>query len=388
MEKLGQGMASTNTRRVNNSRDMGICAPDIFQALLRHERARVDRDGTEFCLVVFPAELRASLLDHVRRAMRSIDEVGWLDERTVGVLLPITSFEGGVVFAGRVAASLDVPAAGPPFEVFSYPGHWFPRSTEDRGGQGGEAAPPAGFSSLQLPDVLERVFRKRIPGWKRVLDVTGSLVGLLLLSPVFLLIASYIKLVSPGPILFRHQRVGHRGRTFTFLKFRTMRWGNNQGQHKDHIVAAIRAGRALEKLDDKGDSRIIVGGRILRKTCLDELPQLINVLRGEMSLVGPRPCMAYEAQEFLRWHTHRFDVLPGMTGLWQVSGKNKLTFAQMIRLDISYAESMSFWRDVVILLRTLPAIVRMVAEASIKKIAEKSRRGVRSTQEIKAVPGS
>jgi lipopolysaccharide/colanic/teichoic acid biosynthesis glycosyltransferase len=107
-----------------------------------------------------------------------------------------------------------------------------------------------------------------------------------------------------------------------------------------------------------------------------------------MSLVGPRPCMAYEAQEFLRWHTHRFDALPGMTGLWQVSGKNKLTFSQMIRLDISYAESMSFWRDIGILLRTFPAIMVMVAEAVGKKIAEKSRRDVGSMQEIKAVPDS
>jgi lipopolysaccharide/colanic/teichoic acid biosynthesis glycosyltransferase len=389
MEKLGQVMASSVTRRGDQSKNVGICAPEVFQALICHERARVDRDGTEFSLVVFPAELRALLLDPIRRAMRSIDEVGWLDERTVGVLLPITSLEGGMAFAGRVAASLDSPSAALPLKVFSYPRHWFLQSAEERGSEATRKVPPANLRNFpELPEVLERVFRKRTPGWKRVLDVTGSLLGLLLLSPLFLLIAGYIKAVSPGPAFFRHQRVGLRGKTFTFLKFRTMKWGNNQNAHKDHIVAAIRAGRALEKLDDKGDSRIIPGGRILRKTCLDELPQLINVLRGEMSLVGPRPCMPYEADEFLRWHTHRFDVLPGMTGLWQVSGKNKLSFSKMIRLDISYAETLSFWRDIGILLRTFPAIIKMVAEAVQKNMSEKSRMEARNTEEAKVAVGT
>jgi lipopolysaccharide/colanic/teichoic acid biosynthesis glycosyltransferase len=388
MEKLGQVMASSILRRGERSRKESLCAAEVFQALLCHERARVERDGTEFSLVVFPCEWREPLLDPLRKAMRSIDEVGWLDQRTVGVLLPITSFEGGVAFTRRVAAFLGTQAAEMPLEVFSYPQHWYPQSREERGDGGRRNEPEVGFSSCpELPEVLERVFRKRIPGWKRVLDVSGSLVGLLLLSPLFLLISMYIKGVSPGPVLFRHQRVGLRGKSFTFLKFRTMKIGNNQGFHKEHIVAAIRAGGALEKLDDKGDSRIIVGGRILRKTCLDELPQLINVLRGEMSLVGPRPCMAYEAQEFLRWHTHRFDALPGMTGLWQVSGKNKLTFSQMIRLDISYAESMSFWRDIGILLRTFPAIIVMVAEAVGNKMSEKSRVNAQGAEDFNAAPG-
>jgi lipopolysaccharide/colanic/teichoic acid biosynthesis glycosyltransferase len=145
-----------------------------------------------------------------------------------------------------------------------------------------------------------------------------------------------------------------------------MKHGNDQGAHEEHIIKRIRAGQALAKLDDK-DSRIIPGGKFLRKACVDELPQLFNVLRGDMSLVGPRPCMAYEAREFLMWHTHRFDAVPGMTGLWQVSGKNKLTFVEMIRLDIAYAANMSLLNDLVILARTVPAIVVMVFEALWKK---------------------
>jgi lipopolysaccharide/colanic/teichoic acid biosynthesis glycosyltransferase len=139
-----------------------------------------------------------------------------------------------------------------------------------------------------------------------------------------------------------------------------MKWGNNQDIHRDHVIAAIRVGGALQKLDDKGDSRIIPGGRFLRKACLDELPQLLNVLRGEMSLVGPRPCMPYEAEEYSHWHRQRFNVMPGMTGLWQVSGKNKLNFDEMVSLDLEYANKMSFFFDLKILLLTAPAIIILV----------------------------
>jgi lipopolysaccharide/colanic/teichoic acid biosynthesis glycosyltransferase len=126
----------------------------------------------------------------------------------------------------------------------------------------------------------------------------------------------------------------------------------------------------MEKLDNN-DSRIIPGGRLLRKACLDELPQLINVIRGEMSLVGPRPCIPYEAEEYLQWHKNRFNILPGLTGLWQVSGKNKLTFKQMVRLDISYISNMSLWQDIKIILLTIPAILKMILESVKKKIRKK-----------------
>ena len=135
----------------------------------------------------------------------------------------------------------------------------------------------------------------------------------------------------------------------------------------------------MEKLDRDRDPRIIPGGRVLRKACLDELPQLFNVLRGEMSLVGPRPCIPYEAEEYLRWHTHRFDILPGMTGLWQVSGKNKLSFEQMIRLDIAYTNRMSPMQDLKILLLTLPTVIGLVLEAGVKKLRGKAFASQRNT---------
>lgn len=131
----------------------------------------------------------------------------------------------------------------------------------------------------------------------------------------------------------------------------------------------------MAKLDDKRDPRIIPGGRFLRGTALDEVPQFINVLKGEMSLVGPRPCIPYEAEEYLRWHAHRFDVVPGMSGLWQVSGKNRLSFKEMIRLDIAYSRQMSLWLDIKIIALTFPSIVR---EAYLKVL---DRRGHKSQEE-------
>jgi lipopolysaccharide/colanic/teichoic acid biosynthesis glycosyltransferase len=129
----------------------------------------------------------------------------------------------------------------------------------------------------------------------------------------------------------------------------------------------------MEKLDEY-DPRIIPGGRILRKLAIDELPQIFNVLRGEMSLVGPRPCIPYEADEYERWHTHRFTILPGLTGLWQVSGKNKLTFAEMIRLDIAYERNMSLWIDLWIIVRTIPTVIGLGLEGAGNRLA---RLGIR-----------
>jgi lipopolysaccharide/colanic/teichoic acid biosynthesis glycosyltransferase len=155
------------------------------------------------------------------------------------------------------------------------------------------------------------------------------------------------------------------------MKFRTMHENSDPRAHKDYLKELIKGGMPMEKLDRGADPRIIPGGIILRKTCLDELPQLFNVLRGEMSLVGPRPCIPYEAEEYLRWHTHRFDILPGMTGLWQVNGKNKLSFEQMMRLDISYTKRMSLLLDLKILLLTVPTIIGLVFEATLRRLSKK-----------------
>jgi len=229
-----------------------------------------------------------------------------------------------------------------------------------------ELVPIRAATSPRLVKSLEPFFACRVTRWKRSMDVVGSLLGILLLSPLFLLIAILIKVGSRGPAFFSQERTGHGGKQFICFKFRTMEVDADISRHRDHVRKLIKSSasnggeKPLVKLDSSGDSRIIPLGRIFRQSGLDELPQLINVLRGEMSLVGPRPCLAYEAEEYFLWQRRRFDAVPGMTGLWQVSGKNKTTFAEMVRLDIAYEERKSFWLDVKLLLGTLPAIVVQV----------------------------
>lgn len=195
-----------------------------------------------------------------------------------------------------------------------------------------------------------------IPGWKRVFDTLLILLLLPLLLPVALVIAVLIKLVSSGPVIFRQSRVGHQGREFTCLKFRTMDAGAGSTPHQEHLLAVMSSGGPLTKLDAHGDDRIIPGGKLLRWSGLDELPQLVNVLCGEMSLVGPRPCLPYEFAHYQARHKGRLAALPGLTGLWQVSGKNRTTFEQMIDLDLAYIARQTPVRDLGILIRTVGVV--------------------------------
>lgn len=207
------------------------------------------------------------------------------------------------------------------------------------------------------------IFACKIPVWKRTMDIIGSLFGLVLLFPLIIIHFLYLRIMSPGPIFFKQERVGKLGKKFMFYKFRTMDANVNNSQHCQYLKELIKGNnelgcdRPMKKLDLDDDPRIIRGAHFIRKLCIDELPQFINVLRGEMSLVGPRPCIPYEAEEYLRWHKKRFYTTPGMTGLWQVSGKNNLTFKEMIRLDIKYENEFSLWLDMKIFFKTIPAII-------------------------------
>ena len=206
-----------------------------------------------------------------------------------------------------------------------------------------------------------------VPLWKRGLDVACIAAAAPLLVPLGLVIALMVKLVSPGPVLFKQQRIGYRGRRFLCLKFRTMAVNSETDRHADHVIDLMKSGRPMEKLDAAGDSRLIRGGRLLRSCGLDELPQLINVLRGEMSLVGPRPCIAYEFESYEPWHRQRLETLPGLTGFWQVNGKNRTTFEEMIDLDLYYVKHKSLLLDLSIMARTIPAIVQQVMDQRRKQ---------------------
>ena len=200
---------------------------------------------------------------------------------------------------------------------------------------------------------------------KRVVDVAGAVLGLLLLAPLLLLLAVIVTLDSRGPVLFRQERIGSGGRRFNVLKFRTMRDGVSDQAHRRLVTRMMRGEDAVGEIAEDGrpvfkltrDDRVTRVGRWLRRMSLDELPQLFNVLRGEMSLVGPRPPLPYEFEAYDHWQFDRLEVKPGITGLWQVSGRNLLTYRQMCELDVTYVRCWSLWLDIRILLRTIPVVL-------------------------------
>lgn len=195
---------------------------------------------------------------------------------------------------------------------------------------------------------------------KRLIDLLLCLIAMPALFLITLLMAIYVKFASPGPVFFKQIRVGHKGKRFHLLKFRTMHVNSDNTVHKSHMSQCVGTNAPMEKLDSKGDKRLFFGGWLLRASGLDELPQIINVLRGEMSFIGPRPCLPYEYDHFFASTDRRFDTLPGLTGLWQVSGKNDTTFEEMIALDCEYVERLSFRLDAFILLVTIPALLSQI----------------------------
>jgi lipopolysaccharide/colanic/teichoic acid biosynthesis glycosyltransferase len=202
---------------------------------------------------------------------------------------------------------------------------------------------------------------------RRTLDALFILLALPFLIPLALLIALLIRSGSAGPVLFRQERVGYLGTRFTCFKFRTMFIDADTTTHQEYMHQQMNSNTSMIKMDEQGDPRIIPFGLFLRASGLDELPQLINVLRGEMSLVGPRPCLPYEYDKYLPWQRERFETVPGLTGLWQVSGKNKTTFLEMIQLDIKYAKNKTLWWDLKIILMTIPALIIQMLETRLLK---------------------
>lgn len=195
------------------------------------------------------------------------------------------------------------------------------------------------------------------PLWKRALDVLCALTAIPLLLPLMMMIAVIIKLGSRGPLLFKQERVGLLGKRFVLYKFRTMTVGTDTAVHEAHVANLIQTDEPMTKLDARGDARLIPFGRALRAAGLDELPQLINILRGEMSFVGPRPCLPSEYDRHLPPQRERFRTLPGLTGLWQVTGKNRTTFSEMVDLDLQYIRTRSLWLDLKIMLKTVPVMM-------------------------------
>jgi len=375
-------------RRIRERRQFRVYGAEEFQSVIKRERNRADRDGSGFSVIGFYGSngtrfrsLADTVIRVVETRLRMPDEIGWFDSDRIGVLLPSTDEEGAVKLASDIQRALSDETTDVAFSVCSYPGvnggcrpdeRLTRRDEPDERFERKASEKVEAKEWIALREKVQASFVEQVPAWKRPLDIIGSLFAFVVFSPVFLFLSVYIKIVSPGPILFKQERVGLGARAFTFLKFRTMKPMNNVDVHRKHLKSLIgNSDVPMQKLDTSSDSRIIFGGRIIRKLGLDELPQFLNILEGSMSMVGLRPCIPYEAEEYLRWHKHRFDVLPGLTGLWQVSGKNRLSFKEMIRLDIAYGRRMSFWLDIKILLLTVPALISYALEAAGNRVRER-----------------
>jgi lipopolysaccharide/colanic/teichoic acid biosynthesis glycosyltransferase len=216
-----------------------------------------------------------------------------------------------------------------------------------------------------VPDGSGATDARSIPirRWKRILDVAFILLTLPCWLPLIILLMAWIRVTSAGPVFYRQERIGFRRNRFMIYKFRTMDVNAETRTHEEYFAHLMRVDVPMTKLDDEGDSRLIAGGRWLRASGLDELPQVFNVLRGEMSLVGPRPCLPTEFQRYEMWQQERVNTLPGLTGYWQVNGKNKTTFREMVTMDIFYVHNMSLRLDLAIILKTIPALMRQTLDS-------------------------
>jgi lipopolysaccharide/colanic/teichoic acid biosynthesis glycosyltransferase len=305
-----------------------------------------------------------SVVDVLLSSSRDTDLVGWYKEKsTIGALF--TGLVAGdkstvlTTILSRVSNTLREELSFEQFGLISISLHYYPDEWDQDGP--GRPSNPALY-----PDLSTQAGNKQpLLVMKRTIDIIGGLILSALCLPLCLLIAIAVKATSKGPILFRQMRVGQHGKQFVFLKFRSMYVNNDHTIHREFVTKLINKevpaapGVSSKVFKLTCDKRITPVGQFLRKTSLDELPQFLNVLRGEMSLVGPRPPIPYELAAYQTWHRRRLlEVKPGITGLWQVSGRSTVDFDAMVRLDLKYATSWSPWLDLKILFRTPLAVIR------------------------------
>jgi len=347
---------------------------ESFRRVIAVERKRTERSKAPFVLMLLEVanqnseratQALESSMSVLLAASRDTDLVGWYKEKTtIGALFTglVASDKSTVLttILSRVSNSLRGELSFEQFNLINISLHYYPDDWDQDGP--GRPSNPALY-----PDLSNRANGKQpLLILKRAIDVIGGLILSLICLPFCALIAIAIKATSKGPILFRQMRVGQHGRQFVFLKFRSMYADNDHSVHREYVTKLINnetpAGSARKpdtvyKLT--GDKRITPIGRFLRRTSLDELPQFLNVLRGDMSLVGPRPPIPYELAAYQTWHRRRLlEVKPGVTGLWQVTGRSTVDFDAMVRLDLKYAIAWSPWLDIKILLRTPLAVIR------------------------------
>jgi lipopolysaccharide/colanic/teichoic acid biosynthesis glycosyltransferase len=337
------------------------------------ERKRTERSRKPFLLMLLDTGNRHEseknrkapdrIVSTLLASIRETDVTGWYKSRaTIGVLFSELAIDDKNSILGtmltKVSVVLQDKLTFDQFNQISVSFHLFPDDwDEDISGRP--------INPTLYPDLSSRDSTRRfLDVTKRMMDVVGSAMALIICTPLFLIISLAIKASSDGPVFFRQQRVGQYGKHFTFLKFRSMHMDNDPSVHKQYVTKLIAGeaepsngnGESVYKLTN--DERVTRAGALLRRKSLDELPQFLNVLKGDMSLVGPRPAIPYEVAAYQTWHRRRvLEVKPGISGVWQVGGRSRVKFDEMVRLDLRYAKSWSLWLDIKILMLTPRAVL-------------------------------
>jgi lipopolysaccharide/colanic/teichoic acid biosynthesis glycosyltransferase len=323
-----------------------------MRTLIARERMRCDRTKSTFSLLTLTLATTPSDKELVtigralRERLRETDDLGLMGQGRLGVILPDTAAEGAWKVASNLRDGVFAKDRQPKLQVYVYSG--------DRSDLESEATPDEiETEKMYVAQAMEVLFMKPLPAWKRGLDVVGALVGLTIAAPVMLVAAVAIKVTSPGPVFFTQRRDTINGRPFKIYKFRTM-CVDAESKKAELRAQSEQDGPAFKMAKDP---RVTSLGRLLRKTSIDELPQLFNVLLGDMSLVGPRPLPCEESNRCEAWQRRRLDVTPGLTCIWQVRGRSKVSFSEWARMDVEYIRSRSLLSDLKLILKTIPAVL-------------------------------
>jgi len=356
--------ASRAARSRGTEHDDALPSNDFLKHL-RHEKRRSERSNAALSIVLYRIDANEGgrkaerLLEVLHETKRETDVLGHVGDNMIAVLCPDTDDQGTKVFMRKIEEqagelSFKATAATYPDQIFE------------------NLAQVAGTQSAFQPFLVPETAGRRVYALKRAIDIVGSLVALIVLGPLMLVTSAAILMNSRGPVIFKQTRLGRNGVPFTFYKFRSMAVNVDDGIHRrfvaDLIKGAQPAGAAAEPKPSpyklQADPRVTQVGRFIRKTSIDELPQLFNVLKGDMSLVGPRPPIPYETENYQSWHLRRLLTLrPGITGLWQVEGRSRVTFNEMVRMDLRYIRDCSFALDMKILLKTVMVVIRCTGAA-------------------------
>jgi len=360
LELKSQTRPSTAT---SGNKDGNVLSEDLFLQTLTREIRRTERSGRPFVLALIRSNMFArgsgplivrDLAATIQSSIRETDWMGWYEQRkTLAIVLTEIGDANKpklTLLTNKISRAIQEGVSAQELNALRVSVRLFPQYLDPN------------EHDRWCDDIYRDLLHKHGPGsegmiTKRAIDIAGSLFAMFLFLPIFVTIAIVVKLTSPGPVLYCQKRVGQYGRLFDFYKFRSMYVNNDPALHREYVTQLIEGATHVQRSNGmyklENDPRVTRIGRFLRKSSLDELPQFFNVLRGDMSLVGTRPPLPYEFERYRMWHRRRIlEIKPGITGLWQVKGRSRTTFDQMVRMDLRYAKTRTLWLDIKLILQT------------------------------------